>query len=110
MAREAAQKVSKASVISLVRDIVNDAKELVFAQYEYRKYQTLQQAAKAKTMAIWLAVGAVLTGVGGFLIILMIVHLLHALTNLPLWASYGTVGIILLTIGVIFLYSGKRRA
>ena len=110
MAREAAQKVPKASVISLVRGIINDAKELVFAQYEYRKYQTLQQAAKAKTLAIWLGLGVVLTAVGGFLIILMAVHLLHTFTDLPLWGSYGIVGTILLIIGVVFLYSGKRRA
>jgi uncharacterized membrane protein len=110
MAREAAQKVPKASVISLVRGIVNDAKELVFAQYEYRKYQTLQQAAKAKTLAIWLGLGVVLTGVGGFLIVLMVVHLVHAFTDLPLWGCYGIVGAILLIIGVVFLYSGKRHS
>jgi hypothetical protein len=110
MAREAAQKVPKASVISLVRGIVNDAKELVLAQYEYRKYQTLQQVVKAKTLAIWLGLGVVLTGVGGLLIVLMVVHLLHAFMNLPLWGCYGIVGIILLTIGAVFLYSAKRRA
>lgn len=110
MAREAAQKVPKPSVISLVRGIINDAKELVLAQYEYRKYQTLQQAAKAKTLAIWLGLGVVLSGVGGFLIVLMVVHLVHAFTDLPLWGCYGIVGAILLIIGVVFLYSGKRHA
>jgi Putative Actinobacterial Holin-X, holin superfamily III len=110
MVREAAQKIPKASVISLIRGIIDDAKDLVFAQYEYRKYQTLQQAAKAKTLAIWLGLGVVLTGVGGLLIVLMVVHLLHAFTDLSLWGCYGIVGIILLTIGAVFLYSAKRRA
>lgn len=110
MVREAAQKVPKASVISLVRGIINDAKELVLAQYEYRKYQTLQQAVKAKTLAIWLGLGVVLTGLGGLLIVLMVVHLLHAFTDLPLWGCYGIVGTVLLTIGVVFLYSGKHHA
>jgi protein-S-isoprenylcysteine O-methyltransferase Ste14 len=110
MVRDAAQKVPKASVISLLRGLISDAKELVLAQYEYRKYQTLQQAAKAKTLAIWLGVGAVLAAVGGLLIVLMVVHLLHAFTDLPLWGCYGVVGVILSTIGAVFLYSGKRRA
>jgi hypothetical protein len=110
MAQEAAQKVSKPSVISLVRDIINDARDLVFAQYEYRKYQALQQADKVKTLAIWLGVGVALTGAGGLLIVLMIVHLLHAFTDLPLWGCYGVVGIILLAIGAGFLYGAKRRA
>jgi Putative Actinobacterial Holin-X, holin superfamily III len=110
MVRETAQKIPKPSVMSLIRGIIDDAKELVFAQYEYRKFQTLQQAAKAKTLAIWLGLGVVLTGVGGLLLVLMVVHLLHAFTDLPLWGCYGIVGIILLTIGAVFLYSAKRRA
>jgi hypothetical protein len=110
MAREAAQKVPKASVISLVRGIIDDAKELAYAQFEYRKYQTLQQAAKAKTMAIWMALGVALTGAGGLLIVLMAVHLLDSLTDIPLWGCYGIVGTILLAIGAVALYSGKNRA
>jgi hypothetical protein len=48
--------------------------------------------------------------VGGLLIVLMVVHLLDAFTDLPLWGCYGIVGIVLLTIGAVFLYSAKRRA
>lgn len=110
MAQEAAQKVPKPSVISLVRGIINDARDLVFAQYEYRKYQALQQADRAKTLAIWLGVGAVVTGAGAFLIVLMAVHLLDAFTDLPLWGCYGVVGIILLAIGAGFVYGAKHRA
>jgi hypothetical protein len=110
MAREAAQKVPKASVISLVRGIIDDAKELAYAQFEYRKFQTLQQAAKAKTMVIWMALGVALTGAGGLLIVLMVVHLLDFLTDIPLWGCYGIVGTILLAIGAVALYKGKNRA
>jgi hypothetical protein len=38
----------------LVRGIIDDAKQLVIGQYEFRKYQTLRQIAKAKTKAIWI--------------------------------------------------------
>lgn len=110
MRQEAAQKVSKPGVISLVRGIINDARDLVFAQYEYRKFQALHQVDKAKTLAIWLGIGVALAGVGGLLVVLMIVHLLHAFTELPLWGCYGVVGIILLAIGAGFLYGVKRRA
>jgi hypothetical protein len=109
MAREAAQKAPKPSIVELVRGIISDARELVFAQYEYRKYQTLQQAAKAKSLAIWLGSGVVLAALGGLLIILMVVHLLDALTEIPLWGCYGIVGVVLLAIGGILFYSAKRR-
>ena len=43
-----AQRVTKPSLLSLVRGIVDDAKQLVIGQYEFRKYQTLRQVAKAR--------------------------------------------------------------
>ena len=38
----------KPTLLSLVRGIVDDAKQLVLGQYELRKYQTLREIAKAK--------------------------------------------------------------
>ena len=45
-----AQRVTKPTLLSLVRGIIDDAKQLVIGQYEFRKYQTLRQVAKARTM------------------------------------------------------------
>jgi hypothetical protein len=92
----------------LVRGIIDDAKQLVIGQYEFRKYQTLRQIAKAKTKAIWIGTGIAFAGIGAILITLMLVHLLHAILNLPLWGSYGIVGIVLLAAGGGFLYGGKN--
>jgi hypothetical protein len=104
----AANKIPRTSVISLVRGIIDDAKQLLLAQYEFRKYQTLQQVIKAKTVALWMGIGIALAGAGGLLIILMVVHLLHAYSDLPLWESYGIVGIVLLVVGGVLLYGGKN--
>jgi hypothetical protein len=103
-----ADKIPRPSVISLVRGIIDDAKQLLLAQYEFRKYQTLQRVTKAKTVALWIGIGIALAGAGGLLIILMVVHLLYAYLDLPLWASYGIVGIVLLAAGGVFLYGGKN--
>ncbi len=103
-----ANKIPRTSVISLVRGIIDDAKQLLLAQYELRKYQTLQQVTKAKTVALWIGIGIVLAGAGGLLIILMLVQLLHTYLDLPLWESYGIVGIVLLAVGGVFLYGGKN--
>jgi hypothetical protein len=39
-----------------------------------------------------LGIGIGLAAIGGWLLILMLVHLLQALTAFPLWACYGLVG------------------
>jgi hypothetical protein len=96
-------------LLALVRGIVDDAKQLVFGQYELRKYQTLRQVAKAKVVAIWTGIGIAFAAIGTILIALMLVHLLHEVLNLPLWGSYGIVGIVLTAIGGGFLYGAKSR-
>ena len=104
-----AQRIPKPSLLSLVRGIVDDAKQLVIGQYEFRKYQTLRQIAKAKVVAIWIGTGIAFAGIGTILITLMVVHLLHDVLNLPLWASYGIVGIVLIAASGGFLYGAKNR-
>ena len=90
------QRIPKPTLLSLLRGIVDDAKQLVIGQYEFRKYQTLRQIAKGKVVAIWTGAGIAFAGIGTILITLMVVHLLHEVLDLPLWGSYGIVGIILI--------------
>ena len=103
------QRIPKPTLLSLLRGIVDDAKQLVIGQYEFRKYQTLRQIAKAKVVAIWTGTGIAFAGIGTILITLMVVHLLHDVLNLPLWGSYGIVGIVLIAAGGGFLYGAKNR-
>lgn len=105
-----AQRVTKPTLLSLVRGIIDDAKQLVIGQYEFRKYQTLRQVAKARALAIWIGVGIAFVGIGAILITLMTVHLLHDVFNLPLWGSYGIVGIVLIAVGGGCLYGAKHQS
>jgi hypothetical protein len=103
------QRIPKPTLLSLLRGIVDDAKQLVIGQYEFRKYQTLRQIAKAKVVAIWTGAGIAFAGIGTILITLMVVHLLHDILNLPLWGSYGIVGIVLIAAGGGCFYGAKTR-
>jgi Putative Actinobacterial Holin-X, holin superfamily III len=104
-----AQRIPKPTLLSLIRGIVEDAKQLVVGQYEFRRYQTLRQIARAKAMAIWLGIGIVFAAIGTILLTLMVAHLLHDIFNLPLWGSYGIVGIVLIVVGGGCLYGAKSR-
>jgi hypothetical protein len=103
------QRAPKPTWLSLVRGIVDDAKQLVIGQYEYRKYQTLRQIANTKAFALWLGTGITLAVIGLILIALMVVHLLHDFFNLTFWASYGIVGIVLLAVAGACLYVARTR-
>jgi hypothetical protein len=56
-----------------------------------------------------LGFGVGIAASGGLLLILMLVHLLHALTALPLWACYGMVGGLFAVVGAVLLVLGKQK-
>jgi hypothetical protein len=102
-------KIPRPSVIELVRGIIDDAKQLLLGQYELRKYQAEREVAKAKSVATLAAIGLPVAFVGFILLVLSVVHILNELANLPLWASYGIVAIVLLVTGGGFLLAAKKR-
>jgi Putative Actinobacterial Holin-X, holin superfamily III len=56
-----------------------------------------------------LGIGIGIAAVGGLLLILMLVHLLHALAALPLWVCYGIVGGLCAAGGIMLLVVGKNK-
>jgi hypothetical protein len=101
---------SEPSVAALVSGIVNDAKSLLLQEFTIAKLEIRDELRKTKSAAISLSIGIGIAAVGGLLLILMGVHLLAHLTEIPLWGCYGIVGGILLVIGIIFLATGKQTA
>jgi hypothetical protein len=65
---------------------------------------------KAKTAAIALGIGIGTIATGGILLMLMLVHVLAALTVVPLWGCYGIVGSVLVGLGGVLLAAGKTKA
>lgn len=98
------------SLASLIGGIINDAKDLMLHEITMAKLEVEDELRKTKTAAISFAIGAGVAVVGGLLLILMLVHLLAVFTTLPLWACYGTIGGVLLVIGLIFLAASKQTA
>jgi hypothetical protein len=101
---------TEASLASLIGGIVTDAKDLLLHEFTIAKLELQDEMRKTKTAALTFAIGAGIAAVGGLLLILMIVHLLDALTSIPLWGCYGIVGAILLIAGLISLSHGKTTA
>jgi len=104
-----------ASMTSLVGGIINDAQQLIRQELTLARREVQEEMNKAKAAAIALAVGAFITFFGGVLLSLMLVHLLHWLTNsmppgFPLWACYGIVGAVFAFVGLVMLYAAANKA
>ena len=101
---------SETSVATLIGGIVNDAKDLLINEFTIAKLEIQQEMRKTKAAALAFAVGAGVIGIGGLFLLLMCVHGLAVLLDIPLWGSYGIVGGLLFLVGVILLVRGKHTA
>lgn len=97
------------SIVALVSGIANDAKDLLLQEMALAKLEVKYELRKAKTAAIALGIGIGTLAAGGILLALTLVHLLDALTLVPLWGCYGIVGIALVALGGVLLATGKTK-
>ena len=97
------------SIVALVSGIANDAKDLLLQELAQTKLEVKYELRKAKTAAIALGIGIGTLAAGGILLALTLVHLLDALTLVPLWGCYGIVGIALVALGGVLLATGKTK-
>jgi hypothetical protein len=99
---------SDPSLASLIGGIINDAKDLLLHEFVMAKLEMQSELQKTKAAVISFAIGAAIAVIGGFLLALMLVHLLGAFTAIPLWGCYGIIGGGLLIIGLIVLSMSKQ--
>jgi hypothetical protein len=96
-------------VTELITGLVNDAKVLLQQELALAKQEIRAELRSMMVAGISLGIGAGIAAIGGLLLILMLVHLLHALTAFPLWACYGIVGGLFAIGGVVLLVIGKQK-
>jgi hypothetical protein len=101
---------SETSVATLIGGIVNDAKDLLINEFTIAKLEVQQEMRKTKSAALAFAVGAGVVGIGGLFLVLMCVHGLVVLLDIPLWGSYGLVGGLLFLVRALLLVRGKQTA
>ncbi len=101
---------SEPSLTRLVTGIINDAQDLLKQQLALFKQEIKDEIRKTKEVALSVGAGIGILLVGAILWCLMLVHLLSwAIPALPLWGSYGIIGLVFVLGGAALLYLGKRR-
>jgi len=100
----------KPSFSDLISGILIDAKELFAHELQLAKFEVRQDIRKTKTAVAALCVGLGTLGIGVTLLLLALVHLIVAFTNLSLWQCYGLVGVMISVVGVGLLVLAKKKA
>jgi len=111
------QNRSEPSVSSLVSGIVTDLQDLIKQQLQLTRREIEEDFRKTKEAASLFALGAGICFLGAITLCFMLAHLLHWLTSqpgldpaaLPLWASFGIVGLVFVVIGGGLAYAGRQK-
>ena len=98
------------SVASLLGGIVSDLQALVRQEITLAKSEMIREWDKAKTAAGSMAVGVATLAVGGLLLLLTVVCVLHEVAGLPWWASFLIVGGAVTGLGAVLFFTGRNQA
>ncbi len=108
--RETLSSSSGKSMAGLIVDILSDGHTLLLQEIQLAKHEIQDEVRKTVTAAVSVAAGGAIALIGGLLLVLMLVHLLKAFTELPLWACYATVGMLLSVISAALIYVAVKKA
>lgn len=97
------------SLAALLGGIMHDAKDLLVQELTLAKLEGHDELRQIKTAALLLGLGGGVAAVGGVLLSVMLVHVLAAYTDMPLWGCYGIVGSVFGVLGWVLLASGKHK-
>lgn len=100
----------RSSIMDLFNGIVQDVKSLMQQEAQLLRHEVMLEMSKVVRAASGFGMGVAVAGVGGLFLLLMLVHGLHEWIELPLWASYGVVGLALAAIGLAFIMKARALA
>jgi hypothetical protein len=95
-------------MLELVREIVQDSRQLIGQQIELAKTEVGDELRRLAGAGVSVAAGGGLAAAGGLMSGLMLVHLLRRVTGLPIWACYGLLGGSLGAAGLALVRSGRE--
>jgi hypothetical protein len=100
----------KESIIQLIRGICQDSLRLSSKELTAAKLEIKQEITKGVKAGISLGIGVFILAVGVLLLSCMLVFILSAYTPIPLWASFGIIGLIYVIAGGLLVWGAKEKA
>ena len=102
-------KEGQNSISALIIGVLNDMRLLVAQEVELAKDEFLEKLLSMKRGVLLLCLAVAILGMSGLLFMIMLVYLLHAVSELPLWTCYAVIGGSMALVGWMLLNSGTRR-
>jgi hypothetical protein len=117
MANEVQSPQQEASMVGLMRGIINDIGDLIRQEIKFARTEIKADLRKTREASTVLALGAGAVGLGVILLALMLVQLLHWLSfyerpadaAIPLWGCFGIVSAVFLVTGSVAAYLGYKK-
>jgi predicted PurR-regulated permease PerM len=114
MANEVHAPPDTEGMAGLLRGIINDIGDLFSKQIKFARKEIEADLTKSRRAAAILGLGSGIAFLGAILLSLMLVYLLHYVSNpavesterFPLWACFGIVSAVFLVIGSGIAYAG----
>jgi len=106
----ATKKSNEPSLTDLVGGVVGDLERLVGQHFTLLRSEVKEDLENARDAALSFGVGAGLLAGSGVLATLAVVHGLHRLTRLPLWACYGALAGLTGSVGAQLLMNAREEA
>lgn len=99
------------SVTHLVSGIISDAERLMAQQLDMFKAELRKDMRDTKETGQLLLIGGALLSVAGIILLISLAYLLNWASDgrLPLWASFGLVGLVVAAGGGIVFYRGRQK-
>ena len=98
-----------AGIKALIRDVLNDARDLVRQEIALARVEAKEQVGAAKSLGLVLAAAAVLALAGVVLVAAALGAAAADLFGIPLWASYAGVALLLAAIAFGLAVYGRRQ-
>ena len=96
------------TMTQLVSGIADDAKTLLRQQYQMFRAEVREDIRRTKDAVKYMGLGAVAAAIGMLFLIIATPLFINWVFNLPSFAGWAIMGGLLLVVGVIALFVGKR--
>jgi hypothetical protein len=96
------------TVTELIAGIAEDAQRLIKQQYQMLRAEVKEDIRRTKSALTYMSAGIVASLIGVFFLVVALPLLLNWAFNLAPWAGFAIVGIVLLLLGIVGLFAGKR--